>query len=111
MVSEPYHLIAGSRRASKELDANDSKTDELKQAKHGPNAHASRLHVVSEPYHLIAGPQPASKELDANDGKDDKLKEAKHGHRADGWNGPDQCQHHYLHALCHTHTHPLLLSM
>ncbi len=76
-----------------------------KRPKHGFNAYASRLHVVSEPYHLIAGSQPASKELDADDGKDDKLKEAKHGDRADGWNGPDQRQHHYLHALCHTHTH------
>ena len=69
---------------------------------------ASHVHMVSEPYHLIAGSQPAGKELDANDSKDDKLKEAKHGHRADGWNGPHQRQHHYLHALCDTH--PLLLS-
>ncbi len=58
-----------------------------------------------KPYHLVAGSQPAGKELDANDGKDDKLKEAKHGHRGDGWDGPDQRQHHYLHALCYTHTH------
>jgi hypothetical protein len=30
MVSEPYHLIAGSQPASKELNANDGKDDKLK---------------------------------------------------------------------------------